>query len=281
MIYDKQLFTHHDRYHIHKFLGFSCLLHYFIRFHYLLIYYDLGFNYDIIRTITPFYHLGLSLSSFIFNVPLSRFSTKAIIWKELQLHNIIFISRSAFIMMYVIFFNSDIKELNCFVRFLIVISTHYYADMISNRYKNNDRTTTRDIPYNDNTNPIIIKITKKFYAISQILAICGLLLGNDFESPFVIMFPIHLSTFLMTLVRKSYISNNEWHLYYSMSLLSNYVFTYLHNYHEEIQIIKITLPLLYIFLRLFMNVNKYIVMILIVNINIFYIEKNDLKLLLV
>jgi hypothetical protein len=34
-------------------------------------------------------------------------------------------------------------------------------------------------------------------------------------------------------------------------------------------------------LRLFMNVNKYIVMILIVNINIFYIEKNDLKLLLV
>jgi len=36
MIYDKQLFTHHDRYHIHKFLGFSCLLHYFIRFHYLL-----------------------------------------------------------------------------------------------------------------------------------------------------------------------------------------------------------------------------------------------------
>ena len=44
------LFTNHDKYHIHKSLGFICIIHYVIRIYFLIIYGTMFFNKDSIFT---------------------------------------------------------------------------------------------------------------------------------------------------------------------------------------------------------------------------------------
>jgi hypothetical protein len=244
-----QLITHHDTFHIHKILGFSCLFNYFLRF-YFKIYYGTTF----MDYYTPLFHLLLSLSSFIFKVPKLRLNNKTIIWKELQLHNIIFTFRSVFMIYHsLLIFNSFLSYYT--TRFIGIVLCHYFADYISDKYQINDKTTTRDIPY-DNINPILIKINKKFYAISQIVATTTLLLTDNPDNGFIIMFPIQLSTFLMTLVRKNIITNNSWHLYYGLSLLLPYILNY--NMMVKINNYKGYFAILHIILRLIFNFNKYL-----------------------
>lgn len=235
--------------HMHKIMGFGCLVHYGFRFYYKFKYGSMFFNvYDI----SPLIHLSLSASSFLFKVPTLRLSSKTIIWKELQYHNIIFTSRSIFIMYHSMFF----KELNTIyyiTRFSIIAIHHYLADLISNNYQNYNKTTTRDIPHNIQNN-MIININKKFYAASQIIATTNLLLTDNQDNAFAIMFPIQFSTFLMTLVRKGYINNNTWHLLYGLSLTLPYLINYnVINTNNS----KLYLSLLHIFMRLVLKTNKY------------------------
>ena len=238
-----------DILHMHKIMGFGCLVHYGFRFYYKFKYGTMFFNpYDI----SPLIHLSLSLSSFLFKVPIFRLSSKTIIWKELQYHNIIFTSRSIFIMYHSMFFK-EINSTYYFVKLGIIGIHHYLADFISNKFQNNNKTTTRDIPYNIQNN-IIIDINKKFYAISQIIATTNLLLTNNADNGFAIMFPIQFSTFLMTLVRKGYINNNTWHILYGLSL----TVPYLLNYNGiNLNNNKLYLSFLHIFMRLVLRTNKY------------------------
>ena len=254
-----------DLLHIHKILGFGCLFHYGIRIYYKYKYGSMFFHsYDI----SPLIHLVLSLSSFLFKVPTYRLSSKAIIWKELQYHNIIFTSRSILMMYHSMFFN-ELTPFYYYTRLGLIGLHHYIADLISNRFQINDRTTTRDIPYNIENNTII-NVNKKFYAISQIIATSTLLLTNEPDNGFIIMFPIQFSTFLMTLVRKGYISNNIWHLFYSLSLALPYFINYnkvsLDNY-------KLYLSILHIILRLYFRTNKYYNFILLTNIQVIHTLK--------
>lgn len=270
------LFTHHDKYHLHKSLGFLCLFHYFVRIFWLIKYGTMFLHYNSIYTLaTPICHLLLSVSSFIFHVPKNRFDSKIIIWKELQLHNIVFTSRSAILMLYSIIFNTYDKNnkiyiLHLIVRLFIVVIHHYAADIITTKYSINYKTTTRDINWENipNSYKNYIKI---YYAICQLLALNALLLsecdksGRCFlESAFIIMFPIQLSAFLMTLVRKGIISNIYWHVFYSISLTTPYLIT-MNNMNmvelNYINNIKKILPIMFIFLRLKFNVNKYLLMI--------------------
>jgi hypothetical protein len=231
--------------YLHQILGFGCLFHYLYRF-YLKIRYDSMFLE--LNPIYPIIHLILSLSSFIFKVPLRRFSNTIIIWKELQLHNIIFTSRSIFIIYHNIYFNT--YNINFYlIKFIIISGHHYLADIISNKYINNEMTTTRDINFNN-------IITKKFYAISQIVATTILLLHKNPDSSFTIMFPIQLSAFLMTLVRKKIISNYQWHIYYTLSLIFPYLLFNLNLIKSSTNMHLYTL--LHIFLRLGLKTNKYL-----------------------
>lgn len=270
------LFTHHDKYHLHKSLGFLCLFHYFVRIFWLIKYGTMFFYYNSIYTLaTPICHLLLSVSSFIFHVPKNRFDSKIIIWKELQLHNIVFTSRSAILMLYSVLFNTYDKNnknyiLHLIARLFIVGVHHYAADIITNKYSINYKTTTRDINWENIPNSYKIYM-KKYYAICQLLALNALLLsecdktGRCFlESAFIIMFPIQLSAFLMTLVRKGIISNIYWHVFYSISLMTPYLITINNMNIVETNYtinIKKILPIMFIFLRLKFNVNKYLLMI--------------------
>uniref|UniRef100_A0A6C0J2B4 Uncharacterized protein n=1 Tax=viral metagenome TaxID=1070528 RepID=A0A6C0J2B4_9ZZZZ len=283
------LFTHHDNYNLHKILGFLCLFHYFIRFYWLIMYGTMYLQYNSIYTwATPICHLFLSLSSFIFHVPKTRFDSKIIIWKELQLHNIIFTSRSAILMLYWLIFNitdnNKYYNLHIIARLIIVIAHHYVADIITNKYSINYKTTTRDINW-ENISDIAKKYMKKYYAICQILAINTLLLSESDEtgtvfldSAFLIMFPIQLSAFLMTLVRKNIISNILWHVFYSISLSTPYFITL--NNANVINYTKIILSILFIILRLKFNINKYLLMISTVFIYLYTVNKNYYNLLL-
>ena len=247
-----------DFLNLHKSMGFGCLIHYGYRF-YLKIKYDN--MYLDINPIFPLFHLGLSLSSFIFKVPIKRFLNRTIIWKELQLHNIIFTSRSIFIIYHSIFFKT--YDIYFYLTKLgIVLSHHYLADIVSNKYINNDLTTTRDIrgEYGNN-------IIKKFYAFSQILATTTLLLVNNPDNSFTIMFPIQLSAFLMTLVRKGIISNNHWHIFYTSSLIFPFILFNKNIIKNSSNIHLYTL--LHIFLRLGLKTNKYSNMIFISSLFIY------------
>lgn len=263
------LFTNHDKYHIHKSLGFICLFHYFIRILWLIIYGTMFFNSDSIFTwITPIFHLSLSLSSFTFKVPKHRFDSKIIIWKELQLHNIVFTSRSAIIFLYWLIFKvydkyDTLYPVHLIIRLFIINGHHYITDEITYNYNINNKTTTRDINW-ENIPDIVKKYTKKYYAICQILALNALLLGECdktgrgfLESAFIVMFPIQLSTFLMTLVRKSIISNKTWHILYSLSLMTPYLIT-INNIDNDYS--KQLLTITSVILRLYFNVNKYFLM---------------------
>jgi hypothetical protein len=238
-----------DVMHMHKIMGFGCLAHYGVRFYWKFKYGSMFFGPN---DISPLIHLGLSLSSFLFKVPTLRLSSKAIIWKELQLHNIIFTSRSVMMMYHSMLFK-ELNYLYYFVRLGIVGLHHYLADVVSDRYQNNDKTTTRDIPHNID-NKIIIDANKKFYAISQIAATSTLLISSNPDNGFVIMFPIQFSTFLMTLVRKGFISNNQWHIFYSLSLALPYII----NYNMiSVNNNKLYINIFHVILRLMLRTNKF------------------------
>jgi hypothetical protein len=255
------LFSSHDILNIHKILGFGCLAHYGYRFSNKLLYGNMLFEspYSISTYISPMVHLSLSLSSFIFTIPTHRFNSKAIIWRELQLHNIIFTSRSVCMMYHALFFK-EINSLYFLSRLGIVMFHHYFADLATAKYQKDNKTTTRDIPY-DTKNTWIPYLNKKFYAISQLLATSAILLSDNCDNGFFIMFPIQLSTFLMTLVRKNIISNNTWHILYAMSLSVPYLLNLNIIKPINTENNKFYASIIYVFFRLFLRFDKYINMI--------------------
>ena len=295
----QQLFTHHDRYHLHKVLGFGCLFNFFLRIYWLIAYGSMYIYADTQSLLIPIAHLTLSLSSLIFQVPLTRLNSKIIIWKELQLHNMVFTSRSATIMIYsIICIRNDIDMSSKYYylyqvgKLALVVLHHLLADYITAKYNTNDKTTTRDINW-ENIPDNVKRGLKQYYAICQILAINSLILtDNDrtgsgvMEAAFLVMFPIQLSTFLMTLVRKSIITNIHWHIFYTLSLVSPYflIFNTLRSdsdggYKNKLEVAKVYLPVLYIIFRLQYNFNKYYLMFHIFIINFYIQYRNGLIVL--
>lgn len=234
------LFTHHDRFNFHKILGIGCLAHYLLRFFWLGVYGSMFFDRSSwVTWATPFVHMLLSSSSFIFPVPKHRFGSKPIIWKELQLHNVIFVARSAALMLFFLCFpiaeGSDKGVLEHYMtRFIIVASLHYAADVVTENFQDRGRTTTRDIPWDQGTPQWLQRGTKKYYAICQLIATVACLGQTEvLEGAFAIMLPIQLSTFLMTLVRKSLITGTQWHFWYAMSLSLVYMIPIAAMFHER------------------------------------------------
>jgi hypothetical protein len=284
-------------------LGFGCLFNFFLRIYWLLAYGSMYIYADSSYSLLiPVAHLTLSLSSLIFQVPQTRLNSKIIIWKELQLHNMVFTSRSAIVMIYsIVCIRNDIDMsykyyyLYLIGKLALIVLHHMLADYITLKYNTNDKTTTRDINW-ENIPDNVKRGLKQYYAICQILAINSLILtDNDktgsgvIEAAFLVMFPIQLSTFLMTLVRKSIITNIHWHIFYTLSLVSPYflIINTLRSdgdgsdsgYKNKLEIAKVYLPVLYIIFRLQYNFNKYYLMFHIFIINFYIQYRNGLIVL--
>ena len=102
---------------------------------------------------------------------------------------------------------------------------HILADVISLKYpEDKTKTTMRDMPWNKKVlkYPLLISVTNKFYAISQLIATGALIttIDHPMDISFAIMMPIQIATFLMTLVRKNIIGAIYWHIWYSLTLMS-------------------------------------------------------------
>jgi hypothetical protein len=263
-----KLFTKEDGnyFHIHKILGSISLLNYSYRFYLWYNYNTMFIVPNFSNIILIFSHALLSASSFFFKLSSKRIRVTPIIWPEGRLHSIIFGYRSIFIIfIFFIYWKTHYEVLN-YVRGIIVILTIKCADYVTNYYKlelkileEND-STMRKMPISSNISEKIINNLNIFYSISQIFATMNCIFAKNIERVFLVLFPIQIAMFLMTLAKKNIISSSGWHLWYSISLLINYFFQlYSKKYYFDIieKIIYFSLGISFTIMRLKYNYNKY------------------------
>lgn len=211
-----KLATKEDPWHLHKILGTVCLVHFV---HRVLLLFTAGS----MQFTTPqdmymiTLHGALSASSFIFPLPSVRNAAKPMIYPEFRAHSTLFALRSV---------------LACMLHhggyhytwmMLLCIQTMGVADLITLYYKaqqSTQSTTMRNMPFD----PAIT--TKEQQSIIQMhsrlqLGATWFMLVNV-DTAFLPLLAIQLAAFLMTLVRKSIIGTQTWHLLYSVALWLNY-----------------------------------------------------------
>ena len=203
----------------HKILGYTSLIHVAYRYGRFLMGMPM-FSNTWTDLICMNGHLLLSFSSFLFPIRTERNYKHQIIWRELQLHNIVFTSRSYAIFTYSYFFPANTHFIT---RFCMVMVFHIVADCVSWKY--GQGTTMRDMSLDGAIIPLSYKIyLDRFYALSQFGATTFLIFSRTCtcELAFMTMFAIQISTFLMTLRLKGIINNDTWHVCYSLALLTNF-----------------------------------------------------------
>ena len=248
-----KLFTHEDKFNIHKIMGMICLINYlylFVDFTYT------GFNENIsLRTVNSLFmiltwcHLILSLSSLQFLVPRTRTGIQPMIWQEFRLHSICFASRSLINANLEYFLGST--SICNLLKFIFVVLTMKAADLAPSNFSESPERTTATMPYWTSCSPLTQSRIKYFYTHAQVLATAASLF-NKIPLMVYLVLPIQLASFLMTLVRKNIISSFMFHLVYGLSLLSGYI-CILFSYKLYV---SIPLACLFIYLRIHCKLSK-------------------------
>ena len=262
-----KLFTHEDRFQVHKIFGVLSLLHYLYRAYLIIFTGTMRFEDNFVFTVAAIMiHFFLSTSSLIFKIPSKRIKVAPMIYPEFRLHSIVFASRSMLLIVaQAIFGRFYSSVIPFYLRWMIIISTMIFADHITSRYgetgERGSGTTIRDMPFPDYISASFKNKINIFYSQAQMLATAYLLLGvatpKISEYAFLILFPIQIAAFLMTMVKKGILTSIEWHTCYTLSLLIP--FTYLLfkvNFADNIP----ALPAAIIFgwMRINTRVNKYV-----------------------
>jgi len=273
-----KLFTKEDAnyYNIHKILGSITLTNYSYRFYLWYNYGEMFIKQDIFNISLIFFHALLSGTSFIFKLSSNRIKITPIIWPEGRLHSIIFAYRSIIIMyIFFIYWYTQYELLN-YLRGIVVLLTIVCADNVTDYYKlhvkslDKNDSTMRKMPSPSYIPVKIMNNLNIFYSVSQIFATMVCIFAINIDRVFMILFPIQIAMFLMTLAKKNIISSAGWHLWYSISLLTNfYIPLYPNKFPYDIyeKIIFFSLSLFFIIFRLKYNYNKYYLWISIVFIH--------------
>lgn len=255
------LLTKHDFYHIHAFLGFSCLIHFIYRI-ILIIIYGKAFLNNNIDILFILLHLFLNLTSFYFDLNKDRNYNKPIIWDEFRFHSLLFVARHVIctINHYImpdIWFKYNLN-------ILIVLLVNKLANIITNKYGSFINRTTNKMPYPYNLNEKKIKITKIFYMTSQLNATCFVIYGDN-TLCFMPLLALQLSPFMMTLIKKNKITINIYHFIYSLGLYINFPVWFIvcfMNIHNNNNVDNLVLLGIYyniiVFIKFKYNFNKYI-----------------------
>jgi hypothetical protein len=234
----KKLLTPEDPHHFHKTCGIFVLLNYTWRFYQM--YFGemsagfgsrggLGTSYSAILCLVP--HALLSLSSLIFHsVPKERVVGLPMIWQEFRMHSIIFAMRSLVAIMaswMSIHFEHDplVRKLALIVSGAAVLVANFFADEATRRLRPSEReeSTTATMPYWPGCSVKTQKRFKYFYAYSQFLATMACIAVTNPAYPFAVMLPIQLAAFLMTMVRKGFLSSKGYHVIYTTSLVMPFI----------------------------------------------------------
>lgn len=229
----KKLFTSEDPHNFHKSCGLFVLLNYAYRFYQM--YFGemtagfgsrggLGTNFTAILCLIP--HAFLSVSSLIFHsVPKERVVGLPMIWQEFRMHSIIFALRSVVATLaswLSIHFNHDpaVRKLAVVISGATVLIANYYADEATKKLRPSEpESTTATMPYWEGCPVSTQRRFKYFYAYSQFLATMACLAVTNPAYPFAVMLPIQLAAFLMTMVRKGFLSSKGYHMIYTSSLV--------------------------------------------------------------
>ena len=223
--------------------------------------------YDYISILLVLPNFLLSISSLIFKVNTQRIKSSSVIWKEMQLHNIIFNSRSITLFGIMIYY----PTISVFIRYCWTMIFHLMADYVTykfpaNKYSTTKLTTVRGSPEHNVSfgfSPLfdsIVKIGNYIASFSQLLAIISLIFSpniNDTEQLHTICFAffmclsIQISAFLFTLVKKSIISSEMSMTIYIATLLFMWKIK-IWSYFQFGAIIYASIG------RFVLNINKYI-----------------------
>ena len=161
-------------------------------------------------------HAMLHVSSFQFHLYQKRNKVYNIIWPEFRLHSMIFAYRSIIAVLlswYGGYWNKVLRG-------PLILTTMAAADAVTMYYGQD--TTMRGNPYADGTPKWFIRWHNRFYSVSQFGATMGILC-RGIDSAFLALLPIQTAPFFMTLAKKGIISQTEWHVLYTFTLLTNWV----------------------------------------------------------
>jgi hypothetical protein len=200
-------------------------------------------------------HAALSGTSLIFYIPSVRSITLPMIWPEFRAHSIIFAYRSLFAMILLELSLSDPTT-----RFVTIIGTLLLADGATKYFKMENVTTMRDMPFPDWVSQVARTRLNYYYSVSQVLATMTILYSSSSERAFMILFPIQIAAFLMTLVRKKMITPLQWHIYYAFSLFMNYIHGALIQ-TETLPVLFYISSVVFCLLRFGFRINKYVLWI--------------------
>jgi hypothetical protein len=244
-----KLSTKEDPMHIHKFLGFFSLLHFTYRYYLLFVYGSMfiqnQFDLGIIAM-----HGCLSLSSIMFRIPQKRHANLPLIYPEFRLHSIAFGLRSI-ICCFVDFYGGTYK---LYYKICVCFGTMLVADLITKYNAEPEDTTMRAMPYSEHISKKDINNITTFHSNQQATATIFMICNMD--SAFSPLFAIQFAAFLMTMVRKSIIGPNNWHLLYSLSLMINVFVCYTFNLS---QLLNVFIGIhCFRLLRMKLRMNKYL-----------------------
>lgn len=158
-------------------------------------------------------HTMLHVSSFQFHLYQKRNKVYNIIWPEFRLHSMIFAYRSIIAVLLSWYGNNVLRG-------PLIIATMAAADAVTMYYGQD--TTMRGNPYADGTSKRFIVWHNRFYSVSQFGATMGILC-RGIDSAFLALLPIQTAPFFMTLAKKGIITQTEWHVLYTFTLLTNWV----------------------------------------------------------
>lgn len=209
-------------FHVHKLLGISCLVHYMYRFYLVATCHSMMFRADWTTVMCIALHMSLNATSFFFKISGFRIKSAPMIYPEMRWHSLIFAYRSLVTMglMWVSRHYGWISPL--YLRSGAVLLTLYFADKTTEYYPQQG-TTMRVMPKPDYFTPTFSLCLNRFYTFSQIVATVQILFSHNMDAVFLVVFPIQMAVFLMTLTRKGILSAGGWHYLYTLSLITGFV----------------------------------------------------------
>ena len=245
-----KLFTHEDYFNFHKILGFSCLLNFVYQFYHLFTYGSMNLINNSFSPVLFFIHGTLSMSSFKFRVPLNRHKGLPMIYKEFRIHSILFALRSV-VCCYLFYY-----KLDRLYNILAINLTMIGADLASYMYKAATK-TMRGMPFGTEIEESDKRSVTQMHSVQQLGA--TMYMVTNIDAAFSPLLAIQLAAFLMTLVRKSIISELDWHRIYALSLWINICVYW--SFYDNINLLFYIIwgVNVFYYLRIEMNYNKYLV----------------------
>lgn len=229
------LFTNHDKFHIHKTLGFLAIANFILRFYYVIVYgtsFPL-FENKIFSCSSVLVHALLPIASLSIPLPEKRNFSSPMIWKEFRLHSILFSCRHVIVTIItllelwptqlVLFKNYKLYALiiETFLKYIVIISCIKIACIITRKYGDTEKRTTNAMPYPENIKENEIEKIKYEYAKKQFGATIMTAFSGELSSTlnFAPLYAIQSAPFMMTLVRKGKCNSTHYHIVYSLTLI--------------------------------------------------------------